>query len=297
MQHVIGAGHLLAGVGGDRAARVDDDHAGAVPHARHHVVEEQVGLGLEGIGADQEDRVGERVVLVAVVQLADAHVAGRVHLGVVGRPVVNPAVLDLHRAEIELARAPGVLVAAGRAAVVEHRDVEIVLVVLVDVAGGDPGNQIERIVPRGRLPRAVTPDHRLREPLLLGAGDVRTPVLRHARAAHRAEARVDAAVDVRLDHQMHVLPVLLDDVVHGRRVPELGLLVLLLAEVDAELVRRGRALLVDRPRVRLVAAADDAVVAGDVMFPGVCGDDRQTVDLSLVCHLIALPQSTLERRP
>ena len=138
-----------------------NDDLGPVPHARNHVVEEQVGLGFERIGADDHDRVGEPVVLIGVVQFVDAHVARGVHFGIVGRAVVDAAVLHLHRLEVELAGAPGVLVAAGRAAMVEHRDEEVVLVVLVDHARRDARHEIERIVPACRLPGAVAPDHRL----------------------------------------------------------------------------------------------------------------------------------------
>ena len=73
---------------------------------------------------------------------------------------------------------------------------------------------------------------------------------------------------------------------------------LLFAEIDAEFVLVGRraALLVGGPRVGLVAAADDAVVADNVEFLGVLGDDRKPVDLTFVSHCF-LPQSTLESRP
>jgi hypothetical protein len=95
--------------------------------------------------------------------------------------------------------------------------------------------------------------------------------LGHARAAHRAETRVHDAVVVRLDDDVRVLAALADDVVHRRRVPGVGLGRLLLAQVDPELVlvRGGAALLVGRPSVGLVAASNDAVVAGDVVFLGV----------------------------
>ena len=86
------------------------------------MVEEVIGLGLQGVCSDCDDRVGEFSVLIAIVEFANPHVAGRVHLGVVSRPIVNPNVLDLHRAEIELSRAPGVFVAAAGSAVIEGRD-------------------------------------------------------------------------------------------------------------------------------------------------------------------------------
>ena len=192
------------------------------------MIEEQVRLGLQRIGTDQENRVGEAIVLIGVVELADAHVAGRMNFRIIGRPIVDAAVLHLHRLEIELAGAPGVLVAASRATMVEHGDEEIVLIVLVDDARRDARNEIERVVPARRLPGAVTPDHRLFEALLLCARLVGAAVLGHARAAHRPEARIHAAVLVGLDDEMHVLAVLLDDVVHRRRIPGLGFSRLLL---------------------------------------------------------------------
>ena len=94
---------------------------------RHPVIEEIVGLGFERVGADRHDGVGELGILVAVVQFADAHVAGGMDLGIVGRPVVDADVLHLHGAEIELAGAPGVFVAAAGAAMVEGRDEQPVL--------------------------------------------------------------------------------------------------------------------------------------------------------------------------
>ena len=97
---------------------------------------------------------------------------------------------------------------------------------------------------------------------------------------------------------MHVLAVLLDDVVHRGRIPSCGLRLLLLAEIDAKFVLVGRraALLVGGPCVGMVAAADDAVVADDIEFLRVLGDDRKSVDLTLVSHCF-LPQRTLDSRP
>ena len=135
---------------------------------RHPVVQEVVGLGFERVGADGDDRVGELGVLVAVVEFADAHVAGGVDLGIVGRAVVDADVLDLHGAEIELAGAPGVLVAAAGAAVVEGGDEQPVLALLVDHRDGDARDEVERVVPARRLHLAVAPDHRVGEALQLG---------------------------------------------------------------------------------------------------------------------------------
>ena len=63
--------------------------------------------------------VGEFGVFVAVVQLADAHLARGVALGVVRRPVVDAHHRRLERREHQLAGAPGVLESAAGAAVVE----------------------------------------------------------------------------------------------------------------------------------------------------------------------------------
>ena len=101
-------------------------HRGAA-QIRHPVVQEIVGLGFERVGADRDDGVGKLGILVAVVQFAHAHVAGGMDLGIVGRPVVDADVLHLHGAEIELAGAPGVLVAAAGAAMVEGGDEQAVL--------------------------------------------------------------------------------------------------------------------------------------------------------------------------
>jgi hypothetical protein len=131
------------------------------------MVQEIVGLGLQRIGAHHDDRVGELRILVAVVELADAHVARGVDLGIVGGPVVDPDILHLHGAEIELAGAPGVLVAAPGAAMVESGDEKPVLALILDDLARDPGHEIERIIPGRRRHRAVAPDHRVREALLL----------------------------------------------------------------------------------------------------------------------------------
>ena len=106
MHDVVSARDFLAGVDRHGAARIDDQHARPVPHPRHHVVQEQVGLRLDRVGADQEDRVGHLVVGVLVVQLVHAHVAGRVDFRVVGRAVVDAAVLDLHRTRSRACRCP-----------------------------------------------------------------------------------------------------------------------------------------------------------------------------------------------
>ena len=57
------------------------------------------------------------------------------------------------------------------------------------------------------------------------------------------------------------------------------------------------ALRVHVPGIGVIAAADDAVVADDVVDLGVRRDDRQAVDLTLVSHVRSSLQSTLDRRP
>ena len=101
-----------------------------------------------------------------------------------------------------------------------------------------------------------------------------------------------------LDNYVHVFAILLDDVVHRGRIPGRGLGWLLLAQVNTKLVFSGRsaALLVGRPSVSLVAAADDAVVADDVEFLGILRDDWKLIDLTLVGHCF-LPHRTLDSRP
>lgn len=183
VHHPVLAGLDLAGIDRHGAPRIDDDDPrrgmslirklGALlvhrraTQVRHPMVQEIVGLGLQGIGAYDDDRVGKLRVLVAVVELADAHVARGVDLGVVGRTVVDPDVLHLHGAEVELAGAPGVLIAAAGTAVIESGDEKPVLALIADDLAGDAGDEVERIVPGGRRHRAVAPDHRMGEALLL----------------------------------------------------------------------------------------------------------------------------------
>ena len=73
---------------------------------------------------------------------------------------------------------------------------------------------------------------------------------------------------------------------------------MLRGKVNAELVLRWDcAPLVARvPRVSFIAAADDAVVADDVVFLCVGRNNRKLTNLTLVCHLDLL-QSTFDSRP
>ena len=250
MHDVFLAGFRLGRIDRHGAARIDEDDARVrvrlvrklrlllvergPAKVRDPVIEEVVGLGFERIVADRDERVGKFGVLVAVVQFADAHVAGRMNLRIVGRAIVDADVLHLHGAEIELSGAPGVFVAAGRAAMIEDGDEEPVLALVLDDRCRDAGDEVERIVPRGRLHLAVAPDHRIGEALLLRAARGRVAKFAHARAAHRTEAGVHLAIEVRLDDDVHVLAVLLDDVVHRRRIPGGGFGRLLLGKIDAE---------------------------------------------------------------
>ena len=257
------------------------------------MVQEIIGLGFQRVRADRDDGVGEFGVFVAVVEFAHAHVARGVHLGIVGRSIVDADVLHLHGTEIELAGAPGVLIAAAGTAVIVGRDEQPILAHFVDHADGDARNQIERIVPACRLHLPVAPHHRVRQALQLGIARARVAHFRHPGAAHRPEAGIHDAVMVGLDDDVHVFAVLLDDVVHRRRIPGDGFCRLLFAEIDSELVLvgRGAALLVGRPRVGLVAAADDAIVADDVEFLRVLRDDRKAVDVTFESHWLPPSQN------
>ena len=253
---------------------------------RDPVVEEVVGLTFQRVAAPGDQRVGQFGILIGVVELADPHVAGRVHLGIVGGAVVDADILDLHRPEIELAGRPGVLVAAARAAMVEHRHDQIVLALFGDDPRRHAGDEVIGILPARLLIGAIAPDQRIGEAMRLCPGDRGGVVFRHPRAARRPQPGIDHAVHIRFHDQMHVAPVLFDDVVHRRRIPRLGVLILLLAQIDAELVLvgGGAALLVHRPCIGLVAATDDAIVADRVVFGRIGGNDRQPVDLSFVGH-------------
>ena len=115
------------------------------------MIQEVVGLRLKGVGTDRDDGIGQFRVFVAVVELAHAHVARGVDLGIVGRTIVDPDVLDLHRSEVELAGAPGVFVAAARAPVVECGNEQAILALIVDDCDGDARDEIERVRPTGWL--------------------------------------------------------------------------------------------------------------------------------------------------
>ena len=86
------------------------------------MVEEIVSLRLQRIGAHRNNSVGKFSVLIAIVQLAHAHVARSMDFGVIGWTIVNADILHLHGAEIELAGSPGILVTAASPAVIEGGD-------------------------------------------------------------------------------------------------------------------------------------------------------------------------------
>ncbi len=113
----------------------------AALQVRHPVCEEVVGLRLVGVAADGHDDVGQLGILVAVVELADAHLARRMALGVVRRAVVDAHHRRLERREHQLAGAPRVLEAAAGAAVVEAVEDESARTVGVENLLGDAGSR------------------------------------------------------------------------------------------------------------------------------------------------------------
>ena len=198
------------------------------------MVQEVVRLRFERVGAHGDDRVGELGVFVAIVEFAHAHVARRMDLRVVGRPIVDADVLDLHAVEVELAGGPGILVAAAGTAVVERRDDEAVFALLLDDTPRDLGDEPKRVVPRGRVHAAIAIDHRVGQTLRLGARHFGVRELALARAADRAETGIHLALVIGHEHEVHVAAILLDDVVHRRREPRLCFRGLLLGQVFAE---------------------------------------------------------------
>ena len=135
MEHVLFAGFGFASIDRHCAARIDENDPavlvrlawkllllflqGRAAQIRHPMVQEIIGLSLQRIASSRNDRVRKLGVLIAIVELANAHVAGRMHLRIIGRAIVDADVLDLHRGEIELAGAPGVFVTAACAAMIE----------------------------------------------------------------------------------------------------------------------------------------------------------------------------------
>ena len=106
-----------------------------------------------------------------------------------------------------------------------------------------------------------------------------------------AESRVHDAVVVRHDDKLDVFPVLLDDIVHRRRVP-IGVIGNCCFERSTPNLFCGTCatLFVDVPSVGLVAAADDAELADDIVLLGVRWDDREPIGVTLECHGSAPPE-------
>ena len=135
MHYAIFTRFNLAGVDRHGATRINEDDprcgvrlvrelvllfvARSAAQVRDPVIEKVIGLRLERVCTDRNDCVGKFGIFVAIVQLSDTHIACRVNLGIVCWTIVDANILDLHRAEIELSGAPGILVAAPGAAVVE----------------------------------------------------------------------------------------------------------------------------------------------------------------------------------
>jgi len=131
------------------------------------MIQEVIGLGLERVGAHSNKRVGKLGIFVAIVELAHAHVAGGVDFRIISRPIVNPDILHLHGAEVELASAPGVFITAAGAAMVEGRDEHAIFAHVIHHCDRHARDEVERIVPARRLHLPITPDHRVREALQL----------------------------------------------------------------------------------------------------------------------------------
>ena len=173
----------LAGIDRHRSARIDKNNSASInslaaelcfllvegrpTQVRNPVIEKIICLGLQRIGADRHNRVGELSILVAIVEFANPHVARGVDFGIVSRPVVNPDILDLHSAEVELTSAPCVLVATARASVVVGRDEEPILALFVDDRCGYAGDEIKRIVPARWLELAIAPNEGISQSLEL----------------------------------------------------------------------------------------------------------------------------------
>ena len=113
------------------------------------MVQEVVGLSLERIRSNRKDRVGQFSIFVAIVQLPDAHVSCRMNLGVVGRPIVDPDIFYLHALEVDFPGRPGIFIASAGASVIESRDKQPVLALLLNHTSCHFGHEADRVVPRG----------------------------------------------------------------------------------------------------------------------------------------------------
>ena len=67
---------------------------------------------------------------------------------------------------------------------IEDRDEQAVFALFLDDRCRHARDEIESVLPRGRLHLAVAPDHRVGEALLLRATRGRVAKFTHARAAH-----------------------------------------------------------------------------------------------------------------
>ncbi|MDT4849735.1 hypothetical protein FQZ97_838630 [compost metagenome] len=239
------------------------------------MVQEVVGLRFVGVGTGAQDAVGQLGVFVAVVQLAHAHVARGVALGVVGRAVVNAHHLGFQRAEHQLASTPGVLEAAASAAVVEAVVEQAVRAVVVKDLLGQASVDREGLLPAGVQPLVAALDARVLQAFAADAV-VRVHVAGHLAAARAGEAAVHGAFLVGNDHDVPLLAALVGDGVGHRPGQGGGKRRQLGAEVQSQrvLVRGAAAFGVVIPLVGVVATSDDAEVAGHVgllrVFRGQC---------------------------
>src|SRR4029453_10008166 len=99
MHDIVLAGFDFAGIDRHCSAGIDDDHLAALDRLRselgllfvkrtagqiwHPWIREVIGLGFERVGSNRDDGVGQFGILVAIVELADPHIAGGVYFGIV----------------------------------------------------------------------------------------------------------------------------------------------------------------------------------------------------------------------
>ncbi len=188
--------------------------------------------------------------------------------------------------EIEFAGRPGVLVAAAGAAMIVGGDDQPVFALRLDHAPRHLGDQLDRIVPGGRRRAAIAPDQRFGQPLALRAGDRRIGEL--ADLARRAWSRARSSrsqswsgMTTRCTSRPFCLTMLYIDGLnqcgrHSAPAAWSG------STPKAFCAGLRAALPVDRPGEGVIAAADDAEVADDVVDLRVLRRDRQAVDVALV---------------
>ena len=281
MQDVLGTGSLFGDGDGCGATRINKDRAAtayglageplllladrAALQIRNPVHEKIIGLGLVGVVADGPEHVSHFRIFVAVVQLVDAHVAGGVTLGVVGRTIMNAHLLRLQTGEDQLAAAPGIFITTAGAAVVEEVEINFIRTVFIENLLGEPGVECQCVLPRALAPVGAAIQQRLRQAAGRGAFAVVHEVPEHA-AARGGLALIHHTILVRNDHDVVTAAVVvLNGVDHTGR--QAGLQRRELAgEIQTQRVvlRRTAAFLMFRPFVDFVATADDAEVAGQV---------------------------------